>query len=160
MKNEMSTFKFTGVDSDYVEEIKLQTTDGQTMYHQYKKTIEYDHIPSIVYFHDATAKLSKIDLKIEGSTVGYIAGAGDKVPEALQLMGYKVVMLKESDIKAANLKQLDAIVTGVRAYNTNDWMNNVYDELMQYVKDGGVLLVQYNTSNRNGPASLPPRVIL
>ncbi len=151
VKNEMSTFKFTGVDSDYVEEIKLQTTDGQTMYHQYKKTIEYDHIPSIVYFHDATAKLSKIDLKIEGSTVGYIAGAGDKVPEALQLMGYKVVMLKESDIKAANLKQLDAIVTGVRAYNTNDWMNNVYDELMQYVKDGGVLLVQYNTSNRNGP---------
>jgi LmbE family N-acetylglucosaminyl deacetylase len=151
VKNETSTFRFVGVDSDYVEEIKLQATDGSDIYHQYKKSIEYDHIPSIVYFHDATAKLSKIDLKIEGSTVGYIAGAGDKVPEALQLMGYKVIMLKEADIKAANLKQLDAIVTGVRAYNTNDWMNNVYDELMQYVKDGGVLLVQYNTSNRNGP---------
>ena len=149
--NETSTFKFTGIDSDYVEEIKLQASDGINLYHQYRKNIEYDHIPSIVYFHDATAKLSKIDLKIEGSMVGYIPGAGDKVPEALELMGYKVIILKESDIKASNLKQLDAIITGVRAYNTNDWMNNVYDELMQYVKDGGVLLVQYNTSNRNGP---------
>jgi hypothetical protein len=66
-------------------------------------------------------------------------------------MGYKVITLKEADITASNLKQFDAIVTGVRAYNTNEWMNNVYDKLMQYVKEGGVLLVQYNTSNRIGP---------
>ena len=66
-------------------------------------------------------------------------------------MGYKVVTLKEPDIKASNLKQFDAIVTGVRAYNTNEWMNNVYDELMLYVNEGGVLLVQYNTSTRIGP---------
>ena len=51
-------------------------------------------------------------------------------------MGYKVITLK-ADINAANLRQLDAIVTGVRAYNTNEWMNNVYDELMLYVKEGG-----------------------
>jgi len=66
-------------------------------------------------------------------------------------MGYKVITLKEADITAGNLRQLDAIVTGIRAYNTNEWMNNVYDELMQYVKEGGVLLVQYNTSNQIGP---------
>ncbi len=149
--NESSTFSFTGVDGDYVEEIKLEANDGGRIYQQYKKNIEYDHIPSIVYFHDATAKLSKIDLKTEGNYVGYIPGAGDKIPEALVAMGYKVVTLKESDIKAANLKQFDAIVTGVRAYNTNEWMNNVYDDLMQYVNEGGVLLVQYNTSNQIGP---------
>jgi hypothetical protein len=149
--NESSTFSFTGVDGDYVEEIKLEAADNGRIYQQYKKSIEYDHIPSIVYFHEATAKLSKIDLKTEGNYVGYIPGAGDKIPEALTAMGYKVVTLKESDIKTANLKQFDAIVTGVRAYNTNEWMNNVYDDLMQYVKDGGVLLVQYNTSNQIGP---------
>ncbi len=148
---ELSDFAFTGVEGDYVEEIKLQAGDGQNAFHQYKKNIEYDHIPSIVYFHDATAKLSKIDLKTEGNYVGYIPGAGDKVPEALIAMGYKVVTLKESDIRAPNLKQFDAIVTGVRAYNTNEWMNNVYDELMLYVNEGGVLLVQYNTSNQIGP---------
>lgn len=151
INNESSTFNFTGTDGDYVEEIKLQAGDGQQLFHQYKKSIEYDHIPSIVYFHEATSKLSKIDLKTAGNYVGYIPGAGDKIPEALVVMGYKVVTLKESDISAANLKQFDAIVTGVRAYNANEWMNNVYDELMKYVEDGGVLLVQYNTSNRIGP---------
>ncbi|MEP7238829.1 MAG: PIG-L family deacetylase, partial [Ferruginibacter sp.] len=151
VNNETSDYAFTGIEGDYVEEIKLQAGDGQRTYHQYRRNIEYDHIPSIVYFHEATAKLSKIDLKTEGNYVGYIPGAGDKIPEALVAMGYKVVTLKESDIKAPNLKQFDAIVTGVRAYNTNEWMSNVYDDLMQYVKDGGVLLVQYNTSNQIGP---------
>ena len=149
--SESSDFAFTGVEGDYVEEIKLQAGDGLDAFHQYRKNIEYDHIPSIVYFHEATAKLSKIDLKTEGSLVGYIPGAGDKIPEALTAMGYKVVTLKETDVNAGNLKQFDAIVTGVRAYNTNEWMNNVYSELMGYVKEGGVLLVQYNTSNQIGP---------
>lgn len=151
VNHESSTFNFKETDGDYVEEIKIQAGDGKQVFHQYKKNIEYDHIPSIVYFHEATAKLSKIDLRTEGHLVGYIPGAGDKIPEALIVMGYKVVTLKESDISAANLKQFDAIVTGVRAYNTNEWMNNVYYELMKYVEDGGVLLVQYNTSNRIGP---------
>lgn len=151
VNNESSVFSFNGIDGDYVEEIKLQISDGANTFHQYRRNIEYDHIPSIVYFHEATAKLSKIDLKTEGNYVGYIPGAGDKIPEALIAMGYKVVTLKENDIKAANLRQFDAIVTGVRAYNTNEWMNNVYDDLMQYVREGGVLLVQYNTSNQIGP---------
>lgn len=149
--NETSSFTFRDVAGDYVEEIRLQAGDGINNFHQYRKTIEYDHIPSIVYFHEASAKLSKIDLKTEGSIVGYIPGAGDKVPEALTQMGYTVVILKEAEVTLANLKHFDAIITGVRAYNTNEWMNNVYDELMQYVKEGGVLLVQYNTSNQIGP---------
>ena len=113
--------------------------------------IEYDHIPSIIYTQSEIFTNKDFDLKTQGNYVGYIPGAGDKVPEALVAMGYKVVTLKESDFSASNLKQFDAIVTGVRAYNTNEWMNNVYDELMQYVNDGGVLLVQYNTSNQIGP---------
>ena len=116
--------------------------------------IEYDHIPTIAYTQPEVFTSINFVLKTEGNFVGYIPGAGDKVPEALLAMGYKVVILKESDISAANLKQFDAIVTGVRAYNTNEWMNNVYDELMQYVKDGGVLLVQYNTSNQVGPVKV------
>jgi hypothetical protein len=149
--NETSSFTVNGVNTDYVEEIKLQAGDGLNQYHQYRRSIEYDHIPAIVYFHEASAKLSRISLKKVGNYVGYIPGAGDKIPEALTQMGYRVMTLKESDMNATNLRQFDAIVTGVRAYNTNEWMNNVYDELMQYVKEGGVLLVQYNTSNQIGP---------
>lgn len=110
--------------------------------------INYDHIPSITYLHQPAAKrVDLADFKIIGKSIGYIPGAGDKIPQALEQMGYKVTTLKESDITATNLKPFDAIVIGVRAYNTNDWMNNVYDALMQYVQGGGVLLTQYNTNN-------------
>lgn len=149
---ESSLFNYRGKDSSYVEDIKLQASRGGDLYSRYKRVIEYDHIPSIVYFREATAKFAMAGLRTEGHLVGYIPGAGDKIPEALVQMGYKVITLKEADISAGNLRQLDAIVTGVRAYNTNEWMNNVYDELMLYVKEGGVLLVQYNTSNQIGPA--------
>jgi len=117
----------------------------------FKRVIDYDHIPSIVYQKEANAKSVYLDLKTEGSLVGYIPGAGDKIPEALQQMGYKVITLKESDMNPVYLRQFDAIVSGVRAYNTQEWLNNAYDALMQYIKEGGVLLVQYNTNNQLGP---------
>lgn len=111
-------------------------------------SIKYDHVPNILYFSKLhVTKFIGSELKIVGSSIGYIIGAGDKVPDALTQMGYKVTLLKEADITATNLKQFDAVVTGVRAYNTNEWMGNSYDVLMQYVKDGGVLLSQYNTNN-------------
>lgn len=113
-------------------------------------TISYDHIPVIHYLTPAQVTYHPVAVKIAGSRVGYIVGAGDKVPETLQQMGYTVDVLKEEDISNRNLTQYDAIITGVRAYNTNDWMYKVYDELMAYVKQGGVLLVQYNTSNQLG----------
>ena len=113
--------------------------------------MSYDHIPDIYYNYYDRIRIIKMDLKTAGSRVGYIAGAGDKVPQALEQMGYEVLMLGEKDITVANLKNLDAIVTGVRAHNTNAWLSNAYDVLMQYVKDGGVLLVQYNTNNSIGP---------
>lgn len=113
--------------------------------------IKYDHIPVIQYSKNATIKILKADINTAGSRVGYIAGAGDKVPQALEQMGYEVIMLEEKDLTISNLKHLDAIVTGVRAHNTNAWLSNAYDVLMQYVKAGGVLLVQYNTNNSIGP---------
>jgi len=116
-----------------------------------QRKISYDHIPDIVYNQVDPVKLINLDLKTEGNFAGYIPGAGDKIPEALEQMGYKVVTLKESDMTPDNLRQFDVIITGVRTYNTNEWMNNAYDALMQYVKEGGVLFTQYNTSNQIGP---------
>lgn len=136
---------------NYTQLLQLAASNTTDSFASYKKIIQYDHIPSIVYFHSATAKLSAIDLKTEGSLIGYIPGAGDKIPEALEQMGYKVIVLKQNDLIANNLKQFDAIVTGVRAYNMHAWLSSSYDALMQYVNDGGVLLTQYNTNNSIGP---------
>jgi LmbE family N-acetylglucosaminyl deacetylase len=134
---------------------------AQSMFeHQYTslKKISYDHIPDIFYNYQDKIKVLKIDLKTVGSKAGYIVGAGDKVPQALEQMGYTVTMLSEKDITASNLKQFDVVITGVRAYNIHAWLSNVHPILMQYVKDGGVLLTQYNTNNQLGPvkASMAP----
>ena len=119
-------------------------------YHALRK-IAYDHIPDIYYHFADQVTVLKFDLATRGKRIGYIPGAGDRVQEALEQMGYEVVTLKEQDIDMPGLKQFDAIVTGVRAYNIHEWLSNRYDALMEYVNQGGVLLVQYNTNNSIGP---------
>ncbi len=111
------------------------------------RTISYDHIPRIDYFLKSREKFVQADVKTAGHKIGYIEGAGDKVPQALQQMGYEVTMLKEKDITAAGLAQFDAVLTGVRAYDVHDWLFSKYDQLMDYVRDGGNLVVQYNRNN-------------
>jgi LmbE family N-acetylglucosaminyl deacetylase len=114
------------------------------------RKIQYDHIPVITYFPDAVTKVVTVDAKIIGKKIGYINGAGDFLPYSLQQLGYTVDILSEDEVTYSKLKQYDAVVTGIRAYNVHEWLSNAYDELMQYVKEGGVLLVQYNTSNQLG----------
>ncbi|MFT3908279.1 MAG: PIG-L family deacetylase [Ferruginibacter sp.] len=125
---------------------------GSLYEHQYfaLRKISYDHIPDLYYnFYDKT-KIIKMDLKTVGKRIGYIIGAGDKVPSALEAMGYDVRYLSESDITDDNLKQFDAIVTGIRAYNISEWLSNKNDVLMRYVENGGNMIVQYLKSNTVG----------
>lgn len=125
---------------------------GKTyMFDSYMRSINYDHIPAIRYFVEDHVKVIKEPILVAGKKVGYIVGAGDKVPQALESMGYDVKKLVESDITDEQLKDLDAIVTGVRAYNVHEFLNRKYDVLMRYVQNGGNLIIQYNTSNQIGP---------
>jgi len=119
-------------------------------------TIQYDHIPSITIFPPASARLVTVNLKYNGRRLGYIPGAGDKVAESLRQVGYSVTVLDEKEIMNGPLEQYDAIITGVRAYNTQPRLRYWQPRLLEYVKNGGVLVVQYNTngglvSNQLGP---------
>ena len=116
-----------------------------------KYEIKYDHIPALNYFKDAKLQVRSIDVKTYNKKIGYIVGAGDKVPEALEQMGYEVTLLTDKELSKNNLEKYDAILTGVRAYNTNEWMNRHYEKLKKYVHEGGNLIIQYNTSNQIGP---------
>ncbi len=142
------TFSSQSKETNTTEEIKLRTSDGK--YDGYTKTIAYDHIPTITYFPKAKANLVKLDVKIIGKKIGYIIGAGDKVPQALEAMGYEVKTLSEADITDDNLKQFDAIITGIRAYNIYEYLSNKNDVLMRYVQNGGNMIVQYLKSNQVG----------
>jgi hypothetical protein len=114
-------------------------------------SITYDHIPDIHYFSEDVVRVLNIDVKTVSKKIGYIEGAGDKVPTGLQQLGYQVSILKERDITEANLKQFDAVITGIRAYNVHPFLNQRYEILMNYVKNGGNLIVQYNTNSQFSP---------
>ncbi|HTM93045.1 MAG TPA: PIG-L family deacetylase [Flavisolibacter sp.] len=121
--------------------------DSSALNYMALATVKYEHIPFINYFYTDWVKLVPIDLKIYNKRIGYIVGAGDKIPEALEEMGYDVTLLTEKELARNNLQQYDAIITGVRAFNTNDWMNKYYDKLMKYVENGGNYIVQYSQAN-------------
>jgi hypothetical protein len=122
-------------------------TEAGNLVSKDRNEVKYDHIPNINYFHDASVTVKYIDVKTYGKKIGYIPGAGDKIPEALEQMGYEVNMLTEKELSKNSLDKFDAIITGIRAYNTNDWISKYYDKLMRYVEQGGNMIVQYNTNN-------------
>ncbi len=111
-------------------------------------TITYDHIPTQVWFPQSEINLVYIDVKTKSKKIGYITGAGDLVPDALLNIGYEVDLLTEADLEEEILKQYDAILTGIRFFNVNNRSPYMAPKLIKYVKQGGNLIVQYNTRHR------------
>ena len=126
--------------------------DGQT-YTKGIKEIKYDHIPIQTLFPEAEVKLVKLDVVKKSKRIGYIPGAGDEVQACLSQLGYEVTTLTDDKLATENLSQYDAIITGVRAYNTNEKLLSFKQKLMDYVIAGGNLIVQYNTNSWAGPLS-------
>lgn len=121
------------------------TVDGET-FSRGLRVMNYDHIPVQTLFPPAEAKAEQVDLKMEGKHIGYIAGAGDLVPQSLKQIGYEVTMLSENEVINTDLSGFDAIITGVRLYNVNDHVKAMQPKLMKYVENGGTLMVQYNVN--------------
>ncbi|MCO4291700.1 PIG-L family deacetylase [Solitalea sp. MAHUQ-68] len=125
----------------------VATIDGNT-YSKGETVIDYKHIPIQTLYPDAQAKVVRFNLNKRSENIGYIKGAGDDIPHNLAQLGYHVKMLTDDMLSdGVDLSVYDAIVIGVRAYNTNDRMKFYYNKLMNYVQNGGNLIVQYNTNN-------------
>lgn len=108
--------------------------------------ISYDHIPEQTLLVPAETKLVKLDIEKRGENIGYIEGAGDIIPESLQQIGYRVTRIDPAGMTAASLENYDAIVMGIRAYNTVDALKFSQAALLKYVENGGTLIVQYNVN--------------
>jgi LmbE family N-acetylglucosaminyl deacetylase len=115
-------------------------------YDQSVQFINYDHIPIQTLLPKAQVKAVRLDLKKAGKMIGYIRGAGDEIPSALRNMGYEVWEMKNEEVSLANLKRVDAVVLGIRAMNTNERIRYFMTDLLEYVNQGGTLIVQYNTN--------------
>ncbi|MFT4943873.1 MAG: LmbE family N-acetylglucosaminyl deacetylase [Patiriisocius sp.] len=129
---------------------------GDRYYDKELVQIDYDHIPYQSVLLPSEAKVARIDIQKKGQNIGYIKGAGDAIPESLEQIGYDVSMLDVSEISAESLKQYDAVVVGIRAYNTIPALAFAQKELNKYVEQGGTMVVQYNTSHRLVTKELAP----
>jgi hypothetical protein len=124
---------------------RFKSTSGN-VFDQVIHRISYPHIPNLTYFTPAQLQLIQEDWKVSGGKIGYIEGAGDEVPEVLSALGYQVSFLEEGNLELDELKYYQAIVVGIRAYNTQEFLASKQQVLLDYVKGGGNLILQYNTS--------------
>ncbi len=108
--------------------------------------IEYDHIPTQTILREGLIKVAKTDLKKVGERIAYIVGAGDGIPASLRQIGYDVTVLEDKDMTPENLARFDAVILGVRAYNTAERLKFHQAKLLEYVQNGGTMIVQYNTN--------------
>lgn len=109
--------------------------------------INYKHIPEQKVLLSAASKIVKIDIQKEGDKIAYIDGAGDALPESLRQIGYEVTSINASEISLSKLKEFDAVVLGIRAFNVVPELAYKNKILFEYVKEGGNVLVQYNTNH-------------
>jgi LmbE family N-acetylglucosaminyl deacetylase len=108
------------------------------------QVISYPHIPTQSLLTAPDIKLVRADIHVTARKIGYIMGAGDDVPEALRNFGLDVTLLGPSDLEQGDLARYDAIVAGVRAYNVRADLRANQPRILDYVKNGGTLVVQYN----------------
>jgi LmbE family N-acetylglucosaminyl deacetylase len=123
----------------------VATYDG----HEYKegyRAVGYSGLRPYNLYRASTYRTSGVDVKVAPDlNAGYIVGAGDEVPQALENLGIKVHFLTSEDLASGNLSKFDAIILGVRAYAAREDLKTNNGRILDYVKNGGVVIVQYNT---------------
>lgn len=129
---------------------------GGAHYRSQREEISYPHIPRQLLQPPARLKAVSLDLAIRGRTVGYLPGAGDSVAESLQQMGYAVRFLEDTNLTSDELRGLDAVVIGVRAFNVRPSLAPQLPGLFAYVEAGGTVVVQYNRADNLKASSLAP----
>jgi LmbE family N-acetylglucosaminyl deacetylase len=107
--------------------------------------IDYPHIEPSPYVSSAKTALRRVDVEIDaGRLVGYVVGSGDQVSDAIRQLGLPVEMIEPGGLESNGLERFDVIVLGVRAYEVRSDLAAANTTLLDWVRDGGVLIVQYN----------------
>jgi LmbE family N-acetylglucosaminyl deacetylase len=115
-----------------------------------KQTISYPHIGTHYRYTPAQATLTVLDLNKKRIKVGYIEGAGDLMDETLESVGYEVVRITEETPELWD--EVDAVLVGIRAFNTEAWLMESEERIKSFVANGGNFVVTYTTAGRSGMA--------
>lgn len=127
--------------------LKAVATVGGKKFSHSRQRISYPHIGAITLLPAAETRLVRVDVQSTARRVGYIPGAGDDIAAGLEQIGVSVSTLGDAEINAKNLAQYDAVVLGVRTFNTADRSGAWLAELTAYAEKGGVVIVQYHTTD-------------
>ena len=125
--------------------IEFSSDEYPVMSHNVQE-IAYDHIPKQVLITPAAARFERLAITKKGQNILYVKGAGDDVPKNLRQIGYEVSEIEHEDLSSELLDDHDALIIGIRAYNTKPALKIKKDMMLDYVKRGGTMIVQYNTS--------------
>lgn len=125
--------------------VSAVVTANEQSFHRGYQVVEYPHIRRYHIYDNADTTLKVIDVRTPPNLkVGYVMGVGDQVPPAIEQLGAKVEMIGPDDLAWGDLSRFDAIVTGVRAYERREDLRANNSRLLEYVFNGGTLIVQYN----------------
>lgn len=118
--------------------------------------INYEHISKQQILRTSEARFIKLDIKTGNEKIAYLMGAGDEVPKSLKQMGYEVTEINASEISKEKLANYDVLITGIRAYNTVKELKFKQEILLDFVKEGKTMLVQYNTTDELVTKNIAP----
>lgn len=154
--------EFDAAPGTYI--LNFYATSGGQRYDREMVTIAYPHIRTRRYYRAATTTVKVIDMNAERRRIGYVMGPGDEVPAAIEQMGFDLKLLNEADLASGDLDQFDTVVVGIRGYESRDDLVSANGRLLDYVRRGGNLIVQYQRhaaffqSMMPLPATVGPRV--
>ena len=148
-KGENKDFVFSVTPPETSEEIMITPSivSGSDVFTGEIIDINYDHIPFQTVLMKSESKLSRIGIEIRGQRIAYLMGAGDEIPVSLRQIGYTVETLKADEISLERLIPYDALIIGVRAYNTEENLKFKQKDIFEYIHQGGNVIIQYNTAN-------------
>ena len=139
--------RITAPESPQTGELRVAVEiGGRTEPARGRLVIDYPHIPLQTLFPAASARLVKLDLRQNGHRIGYVMGAGDDIPQRLRPLGYAVDLLTDEILASEDLSGFDAIVIGIRAFNTRPHLAQLNTRLLDYVAKGGTEIVLYNVN--------------
>ncbi|HUF76497.1 MAG TPA: PIG-L family deacetylase [Longimicrobiales bacterium] len=129
--------------------------DGRA-YREGYTLIDYEHIERAALHGAAEARVTVIPVAVgENLRVGYIMGSGDDGPEGIRQLGVDIVLLDVSRVRAGDFGGFDVVVLGVRAEETRPDLRAASGQLRDFVRDGGVVIAQYNRGPLGSIAPLP-----
>jgi len=144
-------------DDSYNYSVRLVNNSNQTLPSNEIKWIDYNHIPLNYYIKPSTTKVISFDnSQLKKQRIGYIMGAGDEIPQVLQNVGYQVDLIDLKMLKAEDLAQYETVIVGIRAFNTENELAVKNQLLFDYVKNGGVVVTQYQTNTNLKTEKIAP----